>query len=140
MISGLGICRGVCASLLGERPAELVLRQTCLCKDDPAGHIGMRLSVSWGCCVAHRSADGQRENGIPHSVISREGSSCLLLFRKPLQKSKQSPLLCLRLLPSETLRSSSLFPSRLFFWQHSTPVFYVRHVSEFQSSKFRDAV
>ena len=50
------------------------------------------------CALKSDPAGGWGKMASPHSLVSREGSSHVLLFRKPSQKSKQSPFLCPRLL------------------------------------------
>lgn len=77
---------------------------------------------------------GRGGNGSPHSLIPKKGSSHLLLFKKASQKSKQSPLLCPRLLselcfhlvpkPSACLvAQTSCVLSQACSWVSKTPNF-----------------
>ena len=93
----------VCTSLLGEGPAAaLVLNHICPIKKDTCrawrGMVGLGISGSSLHCVhsALKSicTDGRGEN---HQCALFPGEVILLqlLFRKPSQKSKKSPLLWL---------------------------------------------
>lgn len=62
-----------------------------------------------------------REMASPHSHVPKEGSSCLLLFRKPSQKSELSPPVCPKI-PSEPCLCLCHPPA----WWHSVLCFISR--------------
>lgn len=90
---------------VGGRPAVLAHSQTCPIKMprrlQGVGFVVSSSSLYRGLCVAHWSSTmlvGGEKMTSPYSLVPREGILHPFLSKKPLQKSRQSPVLCPRLL------------------------------------------
>lgn len=91
--------QGVCAGLLGEGSAALVLRWTCPSGEAPARYSGVGIVVSssslhWGCCVVHSGLSvlmGWREMASPHCQVSREGVCACSCSGSPLRRANNLP-------------------------------------------------